>query len=118
MACGDRKPADPALLEHLPPRCRCGGLLKPDFVFFGEMIPAAAQEAADRAADATDCMLVVGSTGEVYPAALIPQRAASHGATIIEINPEASEFTSAVTDVHIPMKAGEALGRIEEELNR
>ncbi len=124
-ACGARTPANPGRLDTLPPRCHCGGILKPDFVFFGELIPAAAQAAANRAAEETDCMLVVGSTGEVYPAALVPQRASRHGAKIIEINPERSEFTSAIADLHIPMRAGEALdgiekalGRVEEELSR
>ena len=61
-------------------------------------------------------MLVVGSTGEVYPAALVPARAREAGAKIIEVNPQESGFTGSVTDIHIPLKAGEAFGLIEKEL--
>ena len=107
LACGTRYPVTAALLESLPPRCGCGGVLKPDFVFFGEDIPRAASVAADEAARLTDCMLVVGSTGEVYPAALVPRRAKEHGAALIEINPEPSEF-SADADVRVPLGAAEA----------
>ncbi len=61
-------------------------------------------------------MLVVGSTGEVYPAAMVPRWAAEAGAKIIEINPDASEFTGSVTTLHIPLPAGEAFSLIEKEL--
>ena len=117
LSCGDRRPADPGLLATLPPRCACGGLFKPDFVFFGEGIPPAASTAAEMAARKTDCMLVVGSTGEVYPAALVPRRAKARGATLIEINPEPSEF-SADADVRIPLGAAEAFDLLEKELSR
>ena len=109
-------PATPEILAVLPPKCSCGGLLKPDMVFFGEGIPRAAAERADEAADRTDCMLVVGSTGEVYPAALVPRRAKEHGAAIIEINPVPSEFT-ADADVRIPLGAAEAFDLLDKELS-
>jgi NAD-dependent deacetylase len=117
LTCGARRPAVAALLETLPPRCNCGGILKPDFVFFGENIPREASVAADRAARITDCMLVVGSTGSVYPAALVPLRAKEHGAALIEINPEPSEF-SADADVRVPLGAAETFGLLEKELSR
>jgi NAD-dependent deacetylase len=116
LQCGARVEASPALLATLPPRCACGGIYKPDFIFFGEGIPPQAHARAQEAAGRTDVMLVVGSTGEVYPAALVPRRAAEAGATIIEINPSPSEFTAAITTVHIPLKAAEAFGLLEEEL--
>jgi len=117
LECGKRVPAEARLLAALPPRCPCGGIYKPDFVFFGEGIPASAQARSDEAARRTDVMLVVGSTGEVYPAAMVPRRASEAGATIIEINPAASEFTRAVSDLHIALKAGEAFGLIEKEMH-
>jgi NAD-dependent deacetylase len=116
LSCDARVEADPRLLERLPPRCSCGGLFKPDFIFFGEGIPPQAYEKARAAAARTDLMLVIGSTGEVYPAALIPREAAEHGAKIIEVNPEPSGFTGAITDIHIPLRAGEALDLINKEL--
>lgn len=81
-------------LSRLPPLCsRCGGVLKPDFVFFGEAIPFTAMSEARFAAGRTDCMILVGTTGEVYPAAALPGVAAGNGARIIEINPSPSSYT-------------------------
>jgi len=116
LSCGGRVEANADLLKDLPPRCSCGGIYKPDFIFFGEGIPAAAHAKSQEAAGRTDVMLVVGSTGEVYPAAHVPRTASHAGANIIEINPEPSEFTGSITDIHIPLKAGEAFGLLEEEL--
>ena len=116
LECGERVEAEARLLEKLPPRCTCGGIYKPDFVFFGEGIPASAHARSEEAARRTDVMLVVGSTGEVYPAAMVPRRAAASGAAIIEINPAASEFTNGVSDLHIALKAGEAFGLMEKEI--
>ncbi len=116
MACRKSRPAEPKLLEVLPPRCPCGGIYKPDFIFFGEGIPPRALAESQDAARKTDVMLVVGSTGEVYPAAAVPRQAKDGGAKIIEINPSMSEFTISVTDLFIPLQAGEALALIEREL--
>ncbi len=116
LSCGTRVAADSRLLERLPPRCSCGGLYKPDFIFFGEGIPPQANEKAKAAAARTDLMVVIGSTGEVYPAALIPRQAAEHGAKIIEVNPEPSSFTDTISDIHIPLRAGEALDLIDKEI--
>ncbi len=116
LHCGTRVEARADLLTALPPRCPCGGLYKPDFVFFGEEIPASAHERSREAARQTDVMIVVGSTGEVYPAALVPRWAKDAGAKIIEVNPGDSEFTGSVTDIHIPWKAAEAFSLLEKEL--
>jgi NAD-dependent deacetylase len=116
LKCGTRVDARPQLLETLPPRCSCGGIYKPDFIFFGEGIPPQAHTGAQDAAGMTDVMVIIGSTGEVYPAAAVPQAARGNGASIIEVNPAPSEFTASVTSLFIPMKAGEALDLIEKEI--
>jgi NAD-dependent deacetylase len=116
LKCGQRVEAIPALLADLPPHCPCGGVYKPDFIFFGEGIPPEAHARSMAAARKTDVMLVVGSTGEVYPAAMVPQLARESGARIIEVNPEPSSFTDTITHVHVAMKAGEAFALIEGEL--
>jgi NAD-dependent protein deacetylases, SIR2 family len=59
---------------------------------------------------------VVGSTGEVYPAAYIPQEARRHGATIVEINVRPSHFTDAVTDIFLQGPAAETLAALAELL--
>jgi len=115
LTCGTKVEASEAILHSLPPLCPCGGMYKPDFIFFGEAIPPEAHARARSAARQSDVMLVIGSTGEVYPAALVPRWAVEVGAKIIEINPEASAFTDSVTDIHIPLKAGEAFELLMKE---
>ena len=117
LSCGRAVEAEPSLLETLPPRCACGGIYKPDFVFFGEGIPASAHARAREAARRTDVMIVVGSTGEVFPAAMVPRWAAEAGAAIIEINPEPSEFTRTVSDLHLALKAAEAFELMDKEMH-
>ena len=117
LKCGRREEAKPSIIETSLPVCSCGGILKPDFIFFGEGIPAPAAREADKAAGKTDIMLVVGTTGEVYPAALIPQKASEHGATLIEINPTPTEFTEMYTDLFIALPAGQCMPLIKEELS-
>jgi len=97
-------------LNVLPPMCKkCGSLLKPDFVFFSESIPEMAYNGSVDAAERCKIMLLVGTTGEVMPAAAMPTIAKSHGAKIIEINLEPSFFTKRYTDIFIGGKAGEML---------
>lgn len=77
--------------DDLPPRCpRCGAFLRPDIVWFEEMLPADAIERAEDAARNCALLLVVGTSAEVYPAAGLPLQAKSAGATLVEINPEAT----------------------------
>ncbi len=77
--------------DDLPPRCpRCGAFLRPDIVWFEEMLPAEALERAEDAARNCALLLVVGTSAEVYPAAALPMQAKSAGAAVVEINPEAT----------------------------
>jgi NAD-dependent deacetylase len=70
------------------PRCaECGALLRPDVVWFQEMLPPAALAAAEDAARRCDVLLVVGTSAEVYPAAALPDYAARSGAIVVEVNP-------------------------------
>jgi NAD-dependent deacetylase len=72
-----------------PPRCdRCGSLVRPGVVWFGEPLPEAALETAVDAAAACEALLIVGTSGVVYPAAEIPRIAARRGAAVIQINPQ------------------------------
>ncbi len=116
LACGRKYDATTVDLRKLPPACDCGAVLKPDFVFFGEGIPPSAASAAERAALRADVMLVIGTTGEVYPAALLPLEASRRGATIIEINPEKSGYSDTVTDLFIRSRAVESLEAIAKLL--
>jgi NAD-dependent deacetylase len=113
LQCGRGLPLNEETTAAVVPRCTCGGLLKPDFVFFGEGIPPEALADADEAARRTDCMVLVGTSGVVYPAASVPVLAKGCGATIIEVNPEPSDYTDQITDLFIPMKAGAAFERLD-----
>jgi NAD-dependent deacetylase len=117
LSCHSYYPAKEVNLDFLPPTCRqCGGLLKPDFVFFGESIPQIPLTAAYEAADISDVFLIIGTTGEVMPANQFPLLAKENGATIIEINLSESNYTSVVTDIFLQGKATEMMGLLAEAL--
>ena len=113
LQCGRQLPLSAETTQAPVPRCPCGGLLKPDFVFFGEGIPPEALADSDDAARRTDCMILIGTSGVVYPAASVPVLAKRCGAVIIEVNPEPSDYTDRLTDLFLPLKAGTALSRLE-----
>jgi len=76
-----------------PPRCpRCGDWLRPGVVWFGEMLDPDDLQAAEAAAHDCELMLVVGTSGLVYPAAGLPLTARRSGAAVIVVNPAASEL--------------------------
>jgi NAD-dependent deacetylase len=76
------------------PRCaHCGALLRPDVVWFGEMLDATVLARADEAATTADVCLVAGTSALVHPAASLPLRTRAHGGLIIEVNPEETPLT-------------------------
>lgn len=79
----------------VPPRCpKCGGLLRPDVVWFEELLPPVEIERAMGAARSCDVFLSIGTSTVVYPAAELPFAALRCGATVVEINPQATPFTA------------------------
>ncbi|MDL2328529.1 NAD-dependent deacylase [Desulfosarcina sp. OttesenSCG-928-A07] len=88
-------------LAEIPPRCRCGGLLRPDCVFFGEMIPEEALARSGEMAATCDVMLVVGTSATVQPASLMPVIARENGAAVIEINTEPTPLTSSIATLSL-----------------
>ena len=99
---------DSSAAQDPPPCPTCGSPLRPDVVWFGEMLPEDAVERAWHLASQCDGMLVIGTSGAVWPAAELPHVARRAGATVIEVNPEPSEITSVV-DVFLGGRAGEVL---------
>lgn len=115
--CHYRIPVSEVRLDELPPLCpKCRGVLRPDFVFFGEPIPEPANTLSFREAELADVFLVIGTTGEIMPASLIPGVAKQKGAKIIEINPEISQYSLEITDIHIREKATIAMEKLLEAL--
>ncbi|NQT77888.1 MAG: NAD-dependent deacylase [Bacteroidetes bacterium] len=114
---GELLPADHADLDALPPiHPATGGLLKPDFIFFGEGIPPEAYQASIQAARNSDIFLVIGTTGEIMPASQIPFMAKENGAYIIEVNTEESNYTSRITDIFLQGKATEIMNLLAREM--
>ncbi len=95
---------------------RCGEPLKPDVVFFGEQIPPAASSRAIREAAVCKVMIIIGTSGVVYPAADVPILASGRGATIVEINLSPTPFTSSITNVFLEGSASTILPGILNEL--
>ena len=92
-----------------PPRCaECGGLLRPDVVWFGERLPADALDAAWTAAEGCDVFLSIGTSGLVEPAASLPRAALRRGATVLTINLDV-ETRAAPPRFDVYGKAGERL---------
>jgi NAD-dependent protein deacetylase/lipoamidase len=101
-----------AAVAGSPPYCnRCGNMLRPDVVWFGEALPLRALAAAEEAAAACDLMLVVGTSGVVYPAAGLARTAAGN---VVIINPEPTELDDAA-DAVLQGKAAQLLPQLLED---
>lgn len=116
IACGRKYKTEDVSLDELPPKCFCGGVLKPDFVFYGEGINPAVYTASQELAEEADVMLVVGTAGQVMPACSLPLLAKQFGATIIEVNTLPSAYTDGVSDFFFQEKATEFFSKLEQAL--
>jgi NAD-dependent deacetylase len=112
MQCDRRVETSKVDASRLPPRCACSGILRPDAVFFGEMIPTVALWRSQEIASQCDVMLVVGTSAVVQPAASMPVIAKESGAIVIEINLEPTALTGSISDYLIRGKAGDVMNRI------
>lgn len=100
IECGRREPMRAVTEEEVPPLCpSCHGIQKSDTVMFGEPIPAAALAECERQAALCDVMLVIGTSGTVYPAAGYPMRVLQRGGHLIEFNVDDTPFTPVCTVV-------------------
>jgi NAD-dependent deacetylase len=101
-ACGSRfegnLPAMPEPVESVdPPQCPCGGLIRPNVVWFGEALPEAAWQRSVHAVLTADVVVVVGTSSIVYPAAGLPEMALARGTAVIEVNPERTPLSDSAT---------------------
>lgn len=87
-ACGQASSMATVLAGELPPRCRCGEVLKPDVVFFDEAIPPQALLQTEQLLARAGVLIVAGTSCQVAPASMIPYRFRQSGGAIIEINLE------------------------------
>lgn len=103
------------VLEVAPPVCDCGGLVRPDVVWFGENLPEEPWQASVEAIDNADVLVVVGTSGVVYPAASLPERALEQGKVVIEVNPEPTPLSQRAT-AYLRTTASAALPGMVERL--
>lgn len=118
MDCGAGVKTVEADLSDMPPKCRCGGIYRPECVFFGEPIPLDALNRSQAASASCDLMLVIGTSAVVQPAAFMPHIARQSGAMVVEINPEPTPLTGAVSSLLVQGKAGEAVSSIVDTVAR
>ena len=109
LGCGEVEENRELDLNGLP-YCGCGGLLRPDIVWFGEALSEDVLSGTFRALSEAEVMLVVGTSAVVEPAASMALRAKASGAFVIEVNPEETPLTGAV-DISIRGRAGEVIPR-------
>ena len=114
--CGRRFHRGRLVPDAMPPCCHvCGETIKSDVVIFGEPIPDDVAAACIDEVERADCMLLVGTSGYVYPAAGFPHRVKANGGTLIEIGPSDTEL-SGFCDITVRATAAVALPRLVEAL--
>ena len=92
-------------------KCECGGLIRPDVVWFGEMLPYNALKFAEDSAMRTNVFFTIGTSAEVYPAALLPLMAGKSGAFVVEVNTKPTVISGEVDEV-LQGKSGEVLSEL------
>ena len=99
-----------------PPRCaRCGGLMRPAVVWFGEALPASALSTAAEQIASAELVLVIGTSAQVYPAAALAEQAVTQGSVVAEINPARTPLSAKVR-WRLDLTAAEALPRLAAAL--
>ena len=113
-SCSRKVPLVPELASIMPyPVCeKCQTPLKPAVVFFGEGIPVVEMMRANDEANKCRVLLIIGTSGVVYPAAEIPFASKSNGAAVVEINVSPTPFTSSITDYYLEGSASGVLPEI------
>lgn len=116
LDCNAPFPGNDEIDPDTVPRCeRCGGQIRPDVVWFGEMLNQATIEAAFEAAETAEVFMSIGTSALVHPAANLPVAARRHGATLIEINPEQTSLTP-IADLYFPVSSGVLLPDLVKRL--
>jgi NAD-dependent deacetylase len=103
--------------ENKIPKCGCGGLIRPDVVWFGEYLPEDQFSASERAAEMADIFFIVGTSAVVFPAASLVYTAKESGAFLVEINTVETEISRTV-NLFIAGKSGLILPGILEMIKR
>jgi NAD-dependent deacetylase len=86
-------------ISDFPPICKCGNILRPDVVWFGESLPQDVWQNAIEFASQCDLMVIIGTSLVVSPANTLPLYAKQNNATLIEINPEKTEMSDEMDEI-------------------
>lgn len=111
MSCGRTTREIPVLDKGMVPHCSCGGTLRPDVVWFGEMLPEEEWDASVRVTERSDVFFSIGTSAVVYPAASLPSMAKRARAYLVEINPEPTSLTD-IADEFLQGPSGTILPEI------
>ncbi|MDD5093771.1 MAG: Sir2 family NAD-dependent protein deacetylase [Dehalococcoidia bacterium] len=122
LGCGKMLPMDEVQArvkrgEDVPYCQGCGGILKPDGVFFGEQLPAVVLSEASIRSRKCDLCIVIGSSLVVYPAAFMPQYALQSGAKLVIVNRDSTDLDGRA-DVCIHAGAGETMTRLVDKVKK
>ncbi len=116
--CGKRYAREEIPMVEIPPRCpHCRGIIKGDGVMFGEPIPMDVLQVCQEESGKSDCVLLVGTSAVVYPAAAFPQAVKRKGGFLIEVDPYETALTF-LCDLSLRGKAGEVLPLLVERIKR
>ena len=111
MACAREREDRRTPLPEIPPRCECGGMLRPGVVWFGETLPPGIWREAEKAARSADLFLLIGTSAVVYPAAGLAAMAKSSGARVVEINVAETGLSGGI-DEFLQGPSGELLPQL------
>jgi NAD-dependent deacetylase len=112
----NKKVAEISFSEEDLPRCDCGGLIRPDVVWFGESLPQLEMMRSFQAAYHADVFFSIGTSAIVQPAASLPLEAKNAGAYVVEINTESTAISNLVDETLLG-KAGEILPQLLDKLS-
>lgn len=116
ISCRKQFPDRELLPKQGIPRCRdCNGLIRPDVVWFGELLPPEVWDAAAEATAHAEIFFSIGTSAIVYPAASLPIMAKQAGAYLVEINPDPTPLTDSA-DEFLNGKSGEILPQLLQEI--
>lgn len=113
IRCGAPYETMEKVVQGIPPKCSCGGNIRPDVVWFGEMLPQDAINYAFKVSSDCDIFFSVGTSAVVHPAASLPLIAQRSGAYVVEVNVEPTEISS-VLEESLVGKAGEIMPLLVE----
>jgi NAD-dependent deacetylase len=111
LECGANWPDRRTPLPKLPPHCQCGGVARPNVVWFGEPLADGMMKEAEHAVESAQVLLVIGTSANVYPAAGLVPYARHAGAKIVEINTDETPFSNMV-DCALRGPAGEIVPQL------